>query len=150
MTTRLPICATITVALSLLVLVACESRPPIDRIEDGRIETSAELIAALESGDAEGRSRAALAMGRIQSPSYAGALARAAGARIDAHSLLVDPAASLGARDPGNPGQGNVEPLARILLADGPAAGQAPVRQGDQPRFGAGCCLGLSRSNRCM
>ena len=64
----------------LLSLAAC--RPPapavdIQRIEDQRIEASQELIGALASGPAAQRARAALAMGRIQSPSYATALAAA-------------------------------------------------------------------------
>lgn len=64
----------------VLALAACQPPAPtvdIQRIEDQRIEGSAELIDALGSGSSEQRARAALAMGRIQSPSYSAALATA-------------------------------------------------------------------------
>jgi len=58
-------------------LLGCAAEDPIPRVEDLRLPDSDVLIDALATGDAERAARAALAMGRIQHPSYAEPLARA-------------------------------------------------------------------------
>ncbi|MCP3979778.1 MAG: hypothetical protein GY716_10690 [bacterium] len=69
--------------LSIVVFLSgCGSVPPeeVARIEDGREAESRALVRTLDSGDPGERARAALAMGRIQSPYYAASLARASAA----------------------------------------------------------------------
>jgi cyclophilin family peptidyl-prolyl cis-trans isomerase/HEAT repeat protein len=68
----------VLILLILLTLASCHpSDDPIARIEDERRAGSGELIEALRDGLPERQARAALAMGRIQSPEYAGPLAEA-------------------------------------------------------------------------
>lgn len=68
-----------SLAVCLLLVTGCAQYQPPDvaRLEDQRVEASEPLIEALERGDAATRARAARAMGRIQSPAYAPALAAA-------------------------------------------------------------------------
>jgi len=69
--------AIVVLALSLGALGGCARRPSIPEIEDQRQPQSAALIEALSARSAARRARAALAMGRIQSPAYADALVEA-------------------------------------------------------------------------
>jgi len=63
-----------TFVLVLVLLAGCGKSDPIPRIEDQRLPRSAELMQALDRGAQQGRIRAALAMGRIQSKDYVGPL----------------------------------------------------------------------------
>jgi cyclophilin family peptidyl-prolyl cis-trans isomerase/HEAT repeat protein len=68
----------VAAVLLLVVLAGCGAPDPIPRIEDERHLASETLIAASRDASPERRERAALAMGRIQSPEYVESLVFAA------------------------------------------------------------------------
>ena len=74
-------CVVRVVACALVLCGGCADRETeIARIEDSRQAGSTELIERLAEGSVESRVRAAVAMGRIQSPTYVEALVEAADA----------------------------------------------------------------------
>jgi len=65
------------IVVAVVALAGCAAPDPLPAIEDQRLAGSEALIRALDSDRPERRVRAALAMGRIQHPSYAEPLAAA-------------------------------------------------------------------------
>ncbi len=155
---------TIPVLLLGLGATACGTPDPLRLAEDLRETDSPALREALQHGSVETRARAALAMGRIQSPSYAEPLAAAAASdrrplRLAALFALGQLGLARGAEPPGaavdacraaladaDPGVAAraVEALGKLAPPDA-ASTIVPLLRHDSPEVRAEAALALFR-----